>query len=52
MIINGKEYPFDPPTHRMIGAVRVDLTESEINEIVQEWAVEYDKQQEETNQTL
>ena len=52
MIVNGKEYPFDPPTHRMVGAVRVDLTEEEINEIVQQWAVEYDKQQEETNQTL
>lgn len=52
MIVNGKEYPFDPPTHRMVGAVRVDLTEAEINEIVQQWAVEFDKQQEETNQTL
>jgi hypothetical protein len=52
MIVNGKEYPFDPPTHRMVGAVRVDLTQEEIETIVQEWAVEYDKQQQETNQNL
>jgi hypothetical protein len=52
MIVNGKEYPFDPPTHRMVGSVRVDLTPEEIETIVQEWAVEYDKQQQETNQTL
>ncbi len=48
MIVNGKEYPFDPPTHRMIGAERVDLTPEEIETIVQEWAVEYDKQQTES----
>jgi hypothetical protein len=29
----------------MIGAERVDLNEQEIEEIVQQWAVEYDKQQ-------
>ena len=52
MTINGKEYPFDPPTHGMVGNVRVDLTESEIEEIVQQWAVEFDKQQEEPNETL
>lgn len=52
MIVNGKEYPFDPPTHRMVGSQRVDLTEEEINEIVQQWAVEFDKQQEETNETF
>jgi hypothetical protein len=45
MIVNGKEYPFDPPTHRMIGAERVDLNEQEIEEIIQQWAAEYDKQQ-------
>jgi hypothetical protein len=45
MIVNGKEYPFDSPTHRMIGADRVDLKDQEIEEIVKEWAVEYDKQQ-------
>lgn len=45
MIVNGKEYPFDLPTHRIVGKERVDLTEEEIEEIVQEWAVEYDKQQ-------
>ena len=48
MIVNGKEYPFDPPTHRMVGSVRVDLTQEEIETIVQEWAVEYDKQQTES----
>jgi hypothetical protein len=36
----------------MVGSVRVDLTQEEIETIVQEWAVEYDKQQQETNQNL
>jgi hypothetical protein len=34
----------------MIGAERVDLNEQEIEEIVQQWAVEYDKQQDNQNE--
>jgi hypothetical protein len=50
MTINGKEYPFDAPTHRMVGTQRVDLTQEEIELIVQEWADEFDKQQENQNE--
>lgn len=49
MTINGKEYPFEQPTHRMVGGQRIDLTQSEIDEILDQWATEYDKQQEETD---
>lgn len=42
-IINGKEYPFDPPTHGMVGDKEVMLTEDEVEALLQEWAIEYDK---------
>ena len=52
MIVNGKEYPFEPPTHRMVGNERIELTQHEAKQIVLEWAVEYDKQQDEIQPSL
>lgn len=46
MTINGKEYPFEPPTHKQVGHESIELTPEEIEDIVHAWAIEYDKQQE------
>jgi hypothetical protein len=42
MIVNGKEYPFEAPTNKIVMGETIPLTESEINEIVLEWAANYD----------
>ncbi len=43
------EEEFEPPTHRMINGERVELTESEINELLIQWQQERDKQLENLN---
>ena len=52
MIINGKEYPFESPTHRMVGNERIELTQEQANQIALDWAFEYDKQQDEAQAPL
>lgn len=50
VVIDGVEYPFGPPTHRMNGHVRVDLSEDEVSEILAEWVFEYNRIQSEIQQ--
>jgi len=35
---------FEPPTHRMVDGVRVELTPEEVQEILLEWQTEREKQ--------
>lgn len=41
VVYNEVVYPFEPPTHRMVGTERVDLNDEEKNEIVNEWILEF-----------
>lgn len=47
--INGKQYPFEAPTHRQVGHEQIELTPTEIEEILIEWATEYDKPKSDNN---
>lgn len=45
VVCNGITYPFELPTHRVVGNERVDLSEEEVSCIVEEWIIEYDRVQ-------
>jgi hypothetical protein len=47
--INGKQYPFEAPTHRQVGNEEIKLTEAEIKEILIQWAAEFDKPKSDNN---
>lgn len=43
VVVDGVEYPFTEPTHRVVSGVEVLLTEEEKEHIVQEWVEEYNR---------